>query len=241
MSQNTTTADGELILFWLLPALGVTWLAACVIFPGFSPPMSPTWSAEAVAAFYRDPSHTASIRISMVLFNWFCVGMIPFLALLITQIHRMAHHTPIWSYAYIGCMAGGPTLLFTADLFWLVAAFRPERAPALTQMYNDIAWVAFAAQAGFLVAQCVFLAVAIYLDHQARPIFKKWVAHFNLLTAAALAPATFSAVTLSGPIAWDGVLSFWVKNGAVVTWFAVMTVVLGKTLYAQRRPAGVVS
>lgn len=227
--------DGELILFWLLPVLGVTWIAACWMFPGFNPPMSPTLSAEEVAAFYRDPHNTLLTKISMVLFNWFCVGMIPFLALIITQIHRMAHHSPIWQFAYIGCMAGGPTLLFTADLFWLVAAFRPERDAALTQMYNDIAWVTFSAQAGFLVAQCIFLAVAIYLDHQPKKVFKTWVAHFNLLVAAAIAPATFSAVTLSGPIAWNGIASFWIKNGAVASWFVVMTMVLGTTLYAQRR------
>jgi len=205
------------------------------MFPGFNPPMSPRMPAEDVAAFYRDPHNAVLTKISMVLFNWFCVGMIPFLALIITQIHRMAHHTPIWAFAFIGCMAGGPTLLFTADLFWLVAAFRPERDAALTQMYNDIAWVTFSAQAGFLVAQCIFLAIAIYLDRQPKPVFKTWVAHFNLVVAAALVPATFSAVSLTGPIAWDGIASFWVKNGALITWLIVMTVVLGTTLYAQRR------
>lgn len=231
--------DGELILFWLLPALGSTWVIACLMFPGFSPPMAPTMPAEDVAAFYRDPHNTTLIKVSMVLFNWFCVGMIPFLSLIITQIHRMAHQTPIWTYANIGCMAGGPTLLFTADLFWLVAAYRPERDAALTQMYNDIAWVTFSAQAGFLVAQCVFLAVAIYLDRQPSPIFKTWVGHFNLAIAAALAPATFASVASSGPIAWNGILSFWLKNGALITWLVVMAVVLGRTLYAQRRVAGV--
>jgi hypothetical protein len=229
--------DGELILFWLLPVLGVTWIAAVWMFPGFNPPMSPTMSADEVAAFYRDPHNTTLTKISMVLFNWFCVGMIPFLALIVTQIQRMGHHTPIWSYAFLGCMAGGPTLLFTADLFWLVAAFRPERDAALTQLYNDIAWVTFAAQAGFLFAQCIFLAVAIYLDRRAKPIFKPWVAHFNLVVAAAFVPATFSATTLEGPIAWNGVASFWLKNGALLSWLFVMTLVLGSTLYAQRRGA----
>ena len=38
--------DGELFLFWLLPALGLTWIAVFLIFPGFAPPMSPTMSAE---------------------------------------------------------------------------------------------------------------------------------------------------------------------------------------------------
>ena len=227
--------DGELYLFWLLPVLSITWVAAWLMFPGFSPPMSPTMAAEEVAAFYRDPDNTMLTKISMVLFNWFCVGMIPFLALIVTQIHRMAHQTPIWTFAFIGCMAGGPTLLFTADLFWLVAAFRPEREAALTQLYNDIAWVTFAAQAGFLVAQSVFLAIAIYLDRQPKPVFRSWVAHFNLAVAAAIVPATFSATTLEGPIAWNGFASFWLKNAAVGMWFLVMTVVMGTTIYAQRR------
>jgi hypothetical protein len=33
--------DGELFLFWRLPALGVTWVLVFMIFPGFAPPMSP--------------------------------------------------------------------------------------------------------------------------------------------------------------------------------------------------------
>ena len=37
--------------------------------------MSPNMSAEQVASFYRD--ETARIRYSMILFNWFGVGLIP--------------------------------------------------------------------------------------------------------------------------------------------------------------------
>ncbi|MBV9320702.1 MAG: hypothetical protein JO106_12475, partial [Mycobacterium sp.] len=82
--------------------------------------------------------------------------------------------------------------------------------------------------------QCVILAVAIYLDHQAHPIFKPWVAHFNLLVAAALAPAAFTGLALGGPMAWDGVLSFWLRNVAIAVWIVVMGVVLGQAIYRQR-------
>lgn len=103
--------------------------------------MSPSWSAEQVAAFYRDPHHLDRIRYSMIVFNWFGIGIVPFLTLIVTQIRRMGHHTPILAYCYLGCLTGGPTLFFIADLFWLLAAFRPERSPELIQLYNDIAWV----------------------------------------------------------------------------------------------------
>ncbi|HWS93249.1 MAG TPA: hypothetical protein VN306_12385, partial [Mycobacterium sp.] len=63
--------DGELILLWALPAAGIIWFAAFLLFPGFTPPMSPRMPAEQVAAFYRDPANLPRIRYSMILFNWF--------------------------------------------------------------------------------------------------------------------------------------------------------------------------
>jgi hypothetical protein len=174
----------------------------------------------------------------MIVFNWFGIALIPFLAMIAMQIHRMAHRTPILTYCFIGCIAGGPTLFCIADLFWLIAAFRPERDPQLVQLFNDMAWVTFTSQVAFLIAQNVFLAMAIYLDRQPQPIFPRWVAHFNLLAAAAMAPAAFAAMYLDGPIAWDGVLSFGVKNGAIAIWIVVMTFVVGGAVYRQRREQG---
>ena len=229
--------DGELILFWTLPAVAIIWISAFFLFPGFVHPMSPTMSAEEVAAFYRD--NLPRIRYSMILFNWFCVGLIPILMLLVMQIRRMAHRTPILSYCMLGCAAGGPTLFLIANLFWLLAAFRPERNPELTQLFNDLAWVTFATGVPFLIAQSVILAMAIYLDRQSRPVFEPWVAHFNLVVAAALAPAAFTGLALGGPMAWDGALPFWVKNIAIAVWIVVMGVVLGQAIYRQRAEARV--
>jgi hypothetical protein len=230
----TRKADGELILFWTLPALGLLWISAFLLFPGFVHPMSPTMSAEEVAAFYRDPENLARIRYSMILFNWFGVGLIPIVMLLVMQIRRMAHRTPILSYSLLACAGGPPSLFLIANMFWLLAAFRPERAPELTQLFNDLAWVTFTILVPYLIAQCLLLALAIYWDHQAQPVFKPWVAHFNLLIAAALTPAAFTALTFTGPVAWDGLLSFWVKNIAITVWIIVMGIVLGQTIRRQR-------
>ena len=227
-------ADGEWILLWTVPVLGILWISAFLLFPGFVPPMSPEMSADEVAAFYRDPENLPRIRYSMILFNWFSVGFIPVLALIVLQMRRMAHRTPIFSYAIIACAAGGPTIFLMADLFWLLAAFRPERDPQLTMMFNDLAWVTFSSQVGFLIAQSVILALAIYLDRQERPVFQPWVAHFNLGIAALLIPAAFVGAATTGPIAWNGLLTFWVRNIAIGLWIVVMAVVLGQAIKRQR-------
>jgi hypothetical protein len=167
--------DGELILFWTLPVVAIIWVSAFLLFPGFVHPMSPNMSAEGVASFYRD--ETARIRYSMILFNWFGVGLIPIVILLAMQIRRMAHRTPILSYSLIACAGGPPTLFLIANMFWLLGSFRPDRAPELTQLLNDLAWLTFTVLVPYLIAQCLLLALAIYWDHQVRPIFKPWVAH----------------------------------------------------------------
>ncbi|OBH82654.1 hypothetical protein A5681_22450 [Mycobacterium scrofulaceum] len=226
--------DGEVILLWTLPVALILWVAAFFLFPGFNPPMSPTMPAEQVAAFYRDPAHLPEIRYSMILFNWFGVCLVPILALIVLQIRRMAHRTPIFAYAMLGCVAAGPTLFLVANVCWLLAAFRTERNPELTQLLNDFAWITFTILVPFLIGQSVILALAIFFDDQPRPVFSRWVAYFNLAVAAALVPAAFVGTSLTGPLAWDGLLSFWVKNVAIAVWIVVMGVVLGRAIYRER-------
>ncbi|MBB2774305.1 MULTISPECIES: hypothetical protein [Mycolicibacterium] len=235
----TRRVDGEVILLWTLPAVVLIWVSAFFLFPGFVHPMSPTMSAEEVAAFYRD--ETARIRYSMILFNWFGVGLIPLVMLIVVQVRRMAHRTPILSYSLLACSAGPPTLFLVANMFWLLGAFRPERAPELTQLFNDLAWITFTILVPYLIAQSLLLALAIYWDHQAQPVFKPWVAHFNLLVAVALAPAAFTALAWTGPFAWDGVLSFWLKNIAIALWIVVMGLVVAQTIRRQRTQERVVA
>lgn len=230
--------DGERILFWTLPVLALSWILVFLLFPGFSSPMSPMLSADDVAAFYRDPHNQALIRYSMIVFNWFGIGVVILLTLIVMQIRRMAHRTPILAYCYLGCATAGPVLFFVADLFWLLAAFRPERDPQLTLLFHDLAWVTFTSPVCFLIGNCIFLALAIVLDRQPHPVFPRWVAHFNLAVGVAIAPAAFSVTTLSGPLAWDGLLSFWVRNTAIGLWLLVMMVVLGRAIHGERASAG---
>jgi hypothetical protein len=108
--------DGELILLWTVPAFVLLWVFAFLYFPGFVEPMSPAMTADEVAAFYRDPDKLPRIRYSMIKFNWFCLGMIPILSLIMMQMRRMAHRTPIFLFSFFGCITGGSTLFLIANI-----------------------------------------------------------------------------------------------------------------------------
>ena len=219
---------GERVVFWCLPAVVIIWIAAFLLFPGFVPPMSPKASAAEVAAFYRD--HLSRVRYSMILFNWFCVALIPILMLIVERMRGMAHRTPVMRYCVIGVAGAAPIAFLTSTVFWLIAAFRPDRAPDLTLLCNDLAWITFTCGVPFLIALCAFLAIAIGFDDQARPVFPRWVARFNVLIAVVLVPAAFAGLTLSGPLAWNGFVSFWVRNVAIAVWIIVMAVALKQSM-----------
>ena len=227
--------DGELILLWTLPVALILWIAGFFLFPGFNPPMSPDDAGGAgcrvlsrsgpppgdpvqhdpVQLVRRVPGADPGADRACRSAGW--------------RIGRRSSPTRCW-----GAWPAVRLCFLVANVCWLLAAFRPERSPELTQLLNDFAWITFTILVPFLIGQSVILALAIYFDDQPRPVFNRWVAHFNLLVAAALVPAAFVGVALTGPLAWDGFLSFWVKNIAIAVWIVVMGVVLGQAVYRER-------
>jgi hypothetical protein len=221
------------ICLWLVPAFGALLMLAFFLFPGFFPPMSPAMTAEQVAGFYRD--HVASIRASMIICNLCGVSLIPFFMVIVVQMQRMANPSRAFAYSYLCAAASGATLFALADLAWLIAAFRPERDPQLTQLLNDLAWFAFITPVGFIFAQNLALALAIYLDARAKPVFPRWVGHFNIAAALLMMPGALAMVFMQGPLAWDGFLAFRVRVGTYVLYIAVMFFVVRSAVAEQAR------
>ncbi|MCG5434165.1 hypothetical protein LV457_17990 [Mycobacterium sp. MYCO198283] len=221
------------ITLWMTAGVAVVFAVAFAAFPGFFPPMSPRWSAAEVADFYRQ--HAAMIRFSMITFNLFGVMLVPFFMLIVVHMKRMATPSPVFAYCFLAGAASGATLFAIADLMWLLAAFRPERDPALVVLLNDLAWIVFSAPVGMIVAQLVCLALAVRLDTRAEPVFPKWVAWFSLAVAAAITPSAGAAVVTSGPLAWDGVVSFWLRIVAYGVFLVVMFAVLRRAIEQQAR------
>ena len=91
---------------------------------------------------------------------------------------------------------------------------------------NDLAWVTFTCGVPFLVALYLFIALAVAWDDQPQPVFPRWIASFNVVIALVTLPAAFGGLTKSGVFAWDGLVSFWVKNVAIAVWIVVMARVL---------------
>jgi hypothetical protein len=220
------------ISLWISAVFGVFLLMAFLLFPGFFPPMPATWSATRVAQFYAD--HTDRIRASMIIFNVCAIMLIPFFTVIVHQLKRMATDTQVLAYCYLSAVVSGATLLAIADLFWLIAAFRPNRDPNITQMLNDFAWIVFTAPVGMIVGQCLCIAIAVWLDKHETPIFPKWVAPFCVVISALMVPAAAAAAVQTGPLAWNGFVSFWLRIASYGTFLVVMFFVLRRAIAREQ-------
>ncbi|MBV5245786.1 MULTISPECIES: hypothetical protein [Mycolicibacterium] len=230
--MTTTTAApsaamntrGQRILLWTVPPAAALFVLAYFLFPVFSAPLSPTMTPEQVAAFFAD--NVTGILGVAILCNLIACSLVPLFAVTAVQISRIGTSSNVFTYAYMLCVGVGLTAFILADYCWAMAAFRTDRDPQLISLLNDMAWFFFIAPVGTIVVANLCLAVSIYLDARPEPVFARWVAHFNVATAVLLVPSAFSLLYKSGPLAWDGAVSFDLRMIVLAVYVAVMFVVL---------------
>jgi hypothetical protein len=235
LSPAASNMRAQQVILWSSPVVAGILLVLFVAFPGFLPPMSPTMPAAEVAKFYVD--HRGQILFSMVGFNLCGILIVPFQVLIMARMMRMKTGSHIFAFSYLTAVVAGATLFALSNIFFSVAAFRPENA-SLVQLLNDLAWITFVAPIGMTVGELVILALAVFFDKVPQPVFPRWIAWYSVLTAVAIAPAALAAVATDGPFAWNGVISFWLRNISYAAFCIVMFFVLRKALAREARDDG---
>jgi hypothetical protein len=96
-----------------------------------------------------------------------------------------------------------------------------------------MAWFFFIAPVGTIIVQNVCLALSVYLDARPDPVFPRWVAHFNIVIAVLLVPSAFSILYKTGPLAWNGGISFTLRLMVFAVYTVVMFLVLLRVVNRQ--------
>jgi hypothetical protein len=68
---------------------------------------------------------------------------------------------------------------------------------------------------------CVGLCV--FSDKASNPIFPRWAGYLSLFCATLTLPGFPVGTFQSGPLAWNGLLSFWIALTATIAWMTVMS------------------
>lgn len=226
----------QLVCAWSGTAMIV--VAAIGLFgSGLFPPMSPQNSPHAVAVFYGQ--HTVRLRLGLVLaFGAF--GLCgPFLAAITTQLRRIRNISPVLARTQAMSSALGWTFLAMPLIFFLVAAFRPDRNPDVLQGLNDLAFLTFLMPFAPFCVLVVAMGVAILQDTAEEPILPRWFGYLNLWCALLFATPATMPFFKTGPLDWRGLISLWLGFAAFGIWLVAGSWTLDGAIRRQALEAGV--
>lgn len=212
--------------------VAVTLFFLGIVLAGFFPPPSPSLGTEAVISHYQQ--HLFGIRAGMVLTMISGMFMAPLIGVISEQLRRIPKVSRSVVYAQVAAGTMGAVFFFPAPLIFLVAAFRPDRAPEITYMLNDFAWIMLVLPWPPACIQNVVIGLGVLNDKSANPVFPRWVGYFNFWVALGFIPGGLLPFFHTGPFAWNGIFAFWLAGSVFFVWFVVMTVMLLKAVNRQQ-------
>ena len=192
------------------------------------PPPSPGKGAQEIAEIYA--SKTTRIRIAVCLMLFTGLLSVTFISVLVKYVRRVEGHWGVLTTSQLGVGLLFPYVVWLPWMFAEVAAFRPERSPEITQAFNDMFWLFALGLVGGVVVQALLLAVTTFLDRGEVPIFPRWFGYLNLWYAVLAIPGGTIVFFHSGPLAWNGVVGFWIPVGAFGVWTISMMYVLFRAI-----------
>ncbi len=99
-------------------------------------------------------------------------------------------------------------------------------------MLNDLAWLPYVGVVGTAMVQMAIIAIVVFSDRRPQPLLPRWSAYLNIWTALGVAPGSFVVFVHGGPVAWNGILAWWLLCVSFFIWMVTMTWLM---LRASRR------
>lgn len=176
---------------------------------GFLPPISPAWDAERTVRHYR--SHEKGIQVgAMLLF----VAGIPYLAMtaiISEQMQRIPGLPPVVAtLQQIAGAAGACITFMLPGIILAVASYRLDRHVEITQALNNLFWFMLLISWPPAFAQAWVFAYAIIIDSRPNPLSPKSMAILNIVLSILYTLSSAMHCVKTGPLAWNGALTFWV-------------------------------
>jgi hypothetical protein len=206
---------GLLILGWL-------WLA------GFVPPPPPTASANQIVEIYQH--HAVGIRAGMVITMFGAVMAMPLGATVAYFISRIEGFFGPLSMLEVMGAVGMAVLTFYPPMWWLISIYRPERSAELTQTLHDAGWLQWVGGLTIYYPTIIVVAIASFLDKSPDPVFPRWFGYANIWLVILLLPGQMIFFFKTGPLAWNGLIAFYLAFLVFAMWFPLAFYLLRKAV-----------
>jgi hypothetical protein len=216
--DQKTSLRFQLISAWCGPAFLVTFVLFWGVVGHNIPNPSPALSATDLAARYSQ--NLGEIRLGFIVALIIVCFYMPWCSYISARMAKIEGGYPV--LANLQLIGGALTVMVVSFscCFWAIAAFRPERDPALIQLLTDTGWLVIDLQYACTTLQMVALALAVLADrkNKATPLMPNWVCYLTIFCAVSFFPASLTGVLKTGPFAWNGVMSYYFPYFCWLCW-----------------------
>ena len=234
-----TTAPTEYLLGEKLAAYSVfasiTFFTLGIwIFMGFVPPLAPNLPAAETANYYREHSVMIRLGCSFAMIGASCMG--PLFGAMFAVVRRMKRRSTALAAIQLIMGATVVTLFIAVFFFWGAASFRLDRSDEAIVLLSDVGWIMLTMAAPGLSFAMLAIGLGILNDDRNSPLIPRWVGWYNVWYAVMSFPAIFTILVTSGPLAWNGIIPFWIPLIAFGGWCVIMAISLLK--HARQQEVG---
>jgi hypothetical protein len=222
LDRVTATVRTQRAGIWAGVASIVLFAVGWVALMQFIPPLAPSRSAHSIAGYFA--AHRTGIRLGSVLMIASAVLWIPWAAAIAAPLRWLERDHPVLVPTQVASAALAAAVIIVGLLCWVVAAFRPGRSVSQIQLLSDMGFILTIMPFAIFVVWNVALGLAIFADDRATPAYPRWAGYFCMWMAFLYIPGGALAFFHTGPLAWNGLLAFFVPAIAFFIWIIVMTV-----------------
>jgi hypothetical protein len=190
------------------------------------PPASPGLSAQALAAHFT--LHHNAILFGNSMAALIGVLWIPWTAQLTVVMWRIEGSSPVLTIIQvIGGVLTAWVVMFCPAI-WAAAAFRTDVDPNAIRTLNDLGFILFNITYAVTSVQAIAAGLVGLADKNPLPVFPRWVCCWAIFTGLSFVPLTAMPFFKTGPLAWNGAISFWSLFGIYFFWTASMGICMAK-------------
>ena len=197
------------------------------------PPVAPTMSAADLAAHYIQNHSTIIFGECMAATIAFLYA--PWSAQIVLTMWRIEGASPILAITSAMCGAIGTWVVVFCPALWAAAAYRPDTDPAIIRAINDVAFIVFNVTYSVFTIQALLVGVVGLVDKSEHKVFPRWVSYWAIFTGLSFIPDTVTPMVMSGPMAWNGLVTYWIGFGTFFVWMVSVSYYMGAE--ATRRMA----